>query len=111
MRTATRVLAAAVLILCAASCIGAKESDSRAGKPQVKVVAVNQRWHFVVLNFGSQQGAAVNTVMFLKRGDSQIAEVRISQVEASTAVANVVAGTLAGGFHLREGDRAIFPGS
>ena len=112
MRTATRVAAAGFLIFFAAACIKAKVAG--AGNPgglDVKVLAVNDGWHFVILNYGQQQGAKVNTELFVKRGDDQIAEVRISQVEPNTSIADVIAGTQANGIRPQPGDRATFPGS
>ena len=76
-----------------------------------EVLAVNQGWNFVVLSIGDRQGAVTNAEMILKRGDSQIGKVRITSVEPSTSVADIIPGSLARGVRVQPGDRVIFPGS
>ena len=76
-----------------------------------EVLAVNQGWSFVVLSIGDHQGAVANAELILKRGDSQIGKVRITSVEPSTSVADIVPGSLARGVRVQPGDRVIFPGS
>jgi len=75
-----------------------------------EVLAVNQGWNFVVLSIGDHQGAVTNAEMILKRGDSQIGKVRITSVEPSTSVADIIPGTLSRGVRVQPGDRVIFPG-
>ena len=76
-----------------------------------EVLAVNQGWNFVVLSIGDRQGAVTNAEMILKRGNSQIGKVRITSVEPSTSVADIIPGSLARGVRVQPGDRVIFPGS
>jgi uncharacterized phage infection (PIP) family protein YhgE len=76
-----------------------------------EVLAVNQGWNFVVLSIGDRQGAVANAELILKRGDSQIGKVRITSVEPSTSVADIIPGSLAKGVRVQPGDRVIFPGS
>jgi predicted nucleic acid-binding Zn-ribbon protein len=76
-----------------------------------EVLAVNQGWNFVVLSIGDRQGAVANAEMILKRGGSQIGKVRITSVEPSTSVADIIPGSLAKGVRVQPGDRVIFPGS
>jgi outer membrane murein-binding lipoprotein Lpp len=76
-----------------------------------EVLAVNQGWSFVVLSIGDRQGAVTNAELILKRGDSQIGKVRITSVEPSTSVADIIPGSLARGVRVQPGDRVIFPGS
>ncbi|MEA3188595.1 MAG: hypothetical protein QOD99_2425, partial [Chthoniobacter sp.] len=45
------------------------------------------------------------------RGDQRIAKVRITSVEPSTSVADVVPGSMSRGARVQPGDRVIFPGS
>jgi predicted nucleic acid-binding Zn-ribbon protein len=75
-----------------------------------EVLAVNQGWNFVVLSIGDRQGAVTNAELILKRGDSQIGKVRITSVEPSTSVADIIPGTLSRGVRVQPGDRVIFPG-
>jgi polyhydroxyalkanoate synthesis regulator phasin len=76
-----------------------------------EVLAVNGGWNFVVLSIGDRQGAVTNAEMILERGGSQIGKVRITSVEPSTSVADIIPGTLARGVQVQPGDRVIFPGS
>jgi len=76
-----------------------------------EVLAVNAGWNFVVLSIGDRQGAVTNAEMILKRGGSEIGKVRITSVEPSTSVADIVPGSLARGVRVQPGDRVIFPGS
>jgi peptidoglycan hydrolase CwlO-like protein len=76
-----------------------------------QVLAVNQGWNFVVLSIGDRQGAVANGEMILKRGDEQIGKVRITSVEPSTSVADIIPGSLARGVRVEPGDRVIFQGN
>jgi prefoldin subunit 5 len=76
-----------------------------------EVLAVNQGWNFVVLSIGDRQGAIANAEMILQRGGSQIGKVRITEVEPSTSVADIIPGSLARGVRVQPGDRVVFPGS
>jgi DNA repair exonuclease SbcCD ATPase subunit len=76
-----------------------------------EVLAVNQGWNFVVLSIGDRQGAVTNAEMTLKRGGSQVGKVRITSVEPSTSVADIIPGSLAKGVKVEPGDRVIFQGN
>ena len=75
-----------------------------------EVLAVNQGWGFVVLSIGDRQGAVANGEMILERGGDQIGKVRITSVEPSTSVADIIPGSLARGVKVQPGDRVIFQG-
>ncbi len=76
-----------------------------------QVLAVNPGWNFIVLSLGDRQGAVMNAEMLVVRGNERIAKVRITSVEPSTSVADIVPGTTAHGARVQPGDRVIFPGS
>jgi len=76
-----------------------------------EVLAVNQGWNFVVLSIGDRQGAVANGEMILQRGGSQIGKVRITSVEPSTSVADIIPGSLARGVRVQPGDQVIFTGA
>jgi len=76
-----------------------------------EVLAYNPGFNFVVLSIGDRQGAVNNAEMILERGGSQIGKVRITEVEPSTSVADIIPGSLARGVRVQPGDRVIFPGS
>ena len=76
-----------------------------------KVLAVNPNWNFVVLNIGDHQGVAMNSTLVIKRAGSLVAKLRISSVEPSTAIADIIAGSVARGTTVQPGDVVIFSGS
>jgi len=76
-----------------------------------QVLAVNQGWNFVVLSIGDRQGLLPNASMVVMRDGEMIAKIKVSSVEPSTAVADIVPGTLARGTRVMPGDRVIYPGS
>ncbi|MDP9291435.1 MAG: hypothetical protein M3O82_03610 [Verrucomicrobiota bacterium] len=76
-----------------------------------QVLAVNRGWNFVVLSIGDRQGVTMNAQMIVKRGDQMVAKVRISSVEPSTSIADVIPGSAAQGTAVQPGDRVIYTGS
>jgi hypothetical protein len=76
-----------------------------------EVLAVNNGWNFVVLSIGDRQGAVANAEMILERDGNQIGKVRITSVEPSTSVADIIPGSLARGVRVEPGDHVIFPGT
>jgi len=72
-----------------------------------EVLAINSGWHFVVLNLGDRDGAKVNTEMVLMRDNTRVGRVRITSVEPSTSVADIVPGSVPDGIKVRPGDRAV----
>jgi septal ring factor EnvC (AmiA/AmiB activator) len=75
-----------------------------------EVLAFNPGWNFVVLSIGDHAGAVANAELILKRGDAQIGKVRITSVEPSTSVADIVPGSLTRGVRVQPGDRVIYQG-
>jgi predicted RNase H-like nuclease (RuvC/YqgF family) len=75
------------------------------------VMAVNPSWNFVVINIGDKQGVAMNAEMIVKRDGQRVGKVKITSVEPSTAVADIVPGSLSKGMRVQAGDRVIFEGS
>jgi cell shape-determining protein MreC len=70
-----------------------------------KVLAVDPKWHFVVLDAGEDQGVFEHGELLVSRGGKLVGKVRVSRVEKNRCVANVMEGwDLA---ELMEGDRAI----
>jgi predicted RNase H-like nuclease (RuvC/YqgF family) len=84
-----------------------------AGKIGVRgtVLAVNQAYNFVVLNLGSRQGVEPNSEMLVLRDGSFIGKIRISSVEPSTAIGDIVTSTLARGVQVQPGDVVIYAGT
>jgi hypothetical protein len=75
------------------------------------VLAVNQAYNFVVLNLGGRQGVEANSEMLVVRGGSLIGKIRISSVEPSTAIGDIITSSLARGVQVQPGDIVIYAGS
>jgi hypothetical protein len=75
-----------------------------------RVMAVNSGWGFCVLSIGDRQGAAANKVMIVARGGQAIGKVRITNVEATQSVADILPGTFVRGMYVQPGDSVIFTG-
>jgi len=70
-----------------------------------KVLAVDPKWHFVVLDAGEEQGVFEHGELLVSRGGKLVGKVRISRVEKNRCVANIMDGwNLA---ELQEGDQAF----
>jgi len=67
-----------------------------------KVVDVDPKWDFVVLNIGDEQGAIQDGEMLVSRDGKLVAKVIISRVEKDYCIANVVTGWKLG--EMIEGD-------
>lgn len=76
-----------------------------------RILAVNQAWNFVVLNLGDRNGLINNAEMLIKRGTQLIGRVRITSVEPSTSIADIVANSVPGGVSIQPGDNVIYQGS
>jgi myosin heavy subunit len=55
-----------------------------------KVIAVDPKWDFVVLDIGSNQGVLERGELLVNREGKLVAKVRVTSVEASRCVANVI---------------------
>jgi hypothetical protein len=55
-----------------------------------KVVAVDPKWNFVVLDVGADQGALERGEMLVNRNGKLVAKVRITSVERNRCIANVL---------------------
>lgn len=73
-----------------------------------RVLAVNQAWNFVVLNLGDRNGVVSNAEMLVKRGPRLIGKVRVTSVEPSTSIADIVANSVPRGFTIQPGDNVIY---
>jgi NADH dehydrogenase/NADH:ubiquinone oxidoreductase subunit G len=75
-----------------------------------RVLAVNPAWNFVVLNLGDRQNVSNNTELLVKRGTRYLGKVRITSVEPSTSIADIVANSMPQGTTITPGDTVIFQG-
>lgn len=77
---------------------------------QGRILAVNPGWNFVVLSVGDKQGVIVNAPLLVVRNNEPIARLRITSVEPSTSIADVIPGTVRKGVSVQPGDSVIFEG-
>lgn len=84
-----------------------QESQMRQGL-QGTVLAVNQSWNFVVLSIGDRQGVVPNAEMIIQRGGQMIGRVRVTSVEPSTSIADILLRTVPRGFTVMPGDTVIY---
>jgi predicted RNase H-like nuclease (RuvC/YqgF family) len=82
-------------------------------KPGVRgtVLAVNQAYNFVVLNLGGRQGVEPNAEMLVLRDGTIIGKIRISSVEPSTAIGDIITSSLERGVQVQPGDIVIYAGT
>ncbi len=89
-----------------------EQQDRRAGQMkkglQGRILAVNPAWNFVVLNLGDKNGITSNAEMLIKRGNQLIGKVRITSVEPSTSIADIVANSVPSGVAITPGDDVIY---
>ncbi len=78
---------------------------------QGRILAVNGGWNFVVLSVGDKQGVMVNSPLLVIRGGTPVARLRITSVEPSTSIADVIPGSVARGVTVQPGDTVIFEGT
>jgi hypothetical protein len=90
-----------------------KRRAAVAGKPGVRgtVLAVNQSYNFVVLNLGGRQGVEPNSEMLVLREGALIGKIRISSVEPTTAIGDIITSSLARGVQVQPGDIVIYAGT
>jgi hypothetical protein len=70
-----------------------------------KVVAVDPKWSFVVLDVGAEQGVKEKGVLLVSRNSKLIAKVKVTSVQGNRSVANIVPGWKIG--ELLEGDLVV----
>ena len=89
-----------------------KDTDRTASKMRSglegRILAVNQAWNFVILNLGDKNGVVGNAEMLIKRGNQLVGKVRVTSVEPSTSVADIVANSIPRGFSIQPGDNVIY---
>ena len=75
------------------------------------VLAVNQAYNFVVLSMGDRQGVVPNSEMLVMRHGALIGKIRISSVEPTTSIGDIITNSLARGVQVQPGDTVIYAGS
>ncbi len=77
---------------------------------QGRVLAVDRNWNFVVLNLGGHSGVNTNATMIIRRGNSMVGRVRITSVEPSQSIADIVPNSVPAGVSVQAGDVVVFAG-
>jgi cell shape-determining protein MreC len=75
------------------------------------ILAVNEAYNFVVLNLGDRQGVAPNSEMLVLRRGALIGKIRVSSVEPTTSIGDILSNSLARGVQVQPGDTVIYAGS
>ena len=90
-----------------------KRRESGVNAPGVHgtVLAVNQAYNFVVLSMGDRQGVVPNSEMLVMRRGALIGKIRISSVEPTTSIGDILTNSLARGVQVQPGDTVIYAGS
>jgi len=76
-----------------------------------RVLAVNPAWNFVILSLGDKSGLSSNTELLVKRGTQLVGKVRVTSVDPSTSVADIVSNNATQGATISPGDHVIYQGS
>jgi hypothetical protein len=90
-----------------------KRRESGINPPGVHgtVLAVNQAYNFVVLSLGDRQGVVPNSEMLVMRSGALIGKIRISSVEPTTSIGDIISNSLARGVQVQPGDIVIYAGN
>jgi hypothetical protein len=72
-----------------------------------KVVAVDPKYDFVVLNIGEKEGILPNAQLLVNRDGKLIGKVKVSTVQAGRSIANVMPEWKQGDIDIQEGDQVI----
>lgn len=90
-----------------------KRRESTISQPGVhgKVLAVNQAYNFVVLSIGEHQGVVPNSELLVMRSGALIGKIRISSVEPTTSIGDIIVNSLARGVQVQPGDTVVYAGS
>ena len=72
------------------------------------ILAVNQAWNFVVLSLGDRQGVVPNAEMLVQRDGQFLGKIRVTSVEPSTSIADILVRTVPRGLSVMPGDRVIY---
>ncbi len=90
-----------------------KRRESGVNAPGVHgtILAVNQAYNFVVLSMGDRQGVVPNSEMLVMRRGALIGKIRVSSVEPTTSIGDIITNSLARGVQVQPGDTVIYAGS
>ena len=90
--------------------IAVRKSGESMNGLQGSILAVNHDWNFVVLNLGGNRGVNSNATMIVRRGGSTVGKVRITSVEPTQSIADIIPNSVPAGVIVQAGDTVVFPG-
>ena len=90
--------------------IAQRESGEALNGLQGRVLAVDRNWNFVVLNLGGRSGVNANSSMIIRRGGSMVGRVRVTSVEPTQSIADIVPNTVPAGVSVQAGDTVVYAG-
>ena len=90
--------------------IAQRDNQDQKNGLQGRVLAVDRNWNFVVLNLGGRSGVNANETMVIRRGTSLVGRVRITSVEPSQSIADIVPNSVPAGISVQAGDTVVFTG-
>jgi hypothetical protein len=76
-----------------------------------RILAVNPGWNFVVLSIGDRQGLMTNSPLLVMRGGEPIAKVRVTSIETTRSIADVIPGSVRHGVTVQPGDNVVYEGA
>lgn len=74
------------------------------------VLAYNPGWNFVVLSIGDKQSLKAGKEMVVTRGGQMVAKVRVTSVEPSTSIADIIPSSVVKGQSVQPGDSVVYEG-
>ncbi len=88
----------------------ARENGASMNGLRGRVLAVDRNWNFVVLDLGDRNGVNNNSTMLIQRGGNLVGKVRITSVEPSQSIADIIPNSVPAGITVQAGDTVVFPG-
>ena len=76
-----------------------------------RVLAVDRNWNFVVIDLGDNKGINTNATMIIQRGGSLVGKVKVTSVEPSQSIADIIPNSVPPGVSVQAGDTVVFPGT
>ena len=74
------------------------------------VLAYNPGWNFVVLSIGDKQSLKAGKVLVVTRGGQMVARVRVTSVEPTSSIADVIPSSVTRGESVQPGDSVVYEG-
>ncbi len=90
--------------------IAVREGAEAKNGLQGRVLAVDRNWNFVVLNLGGRSGLNANETMVIRRGNNLVGRVRVTSVEPTQSIADIVPNSVPAGVSVQAGDTVLFSG-